>query len=237
MWVLAGALPTAPPVAVTYMSVPAAGQLKLIENWPLAFVVELVPTCALVVPVEKTLTVAPTMAVVPDTTVPVTVVEPVDAPDEVPPDEDELLEDEAPLLLLEDAPLLLEDAPLLDEVPLLEDVPPLEELLEEVLPLDDDELLDDEVPPLLEEVPPVGGVAPPPPPPPPPQATNDTEAANVIDFKSSFVFSNMFVSLESLCSQPVEAPLRNEGRKHRLKAGVFLIECTHQWEPSQLENN
>ena len=196
MCVLAGALPTAPPVAVTYMSVPAAGQLKLIENCPLALVVALVPTCALLVPVEKMLTVAPAIAVVPEATLPVTVVEPVDAPDEVPPDEDELLEDEAPLLL--------DDAPLLEEVPLLDDVPPLDELLEEVLP---DELPEDEAPPLLEEVPPVGGVAPPlPPPPPPPQATNDTEAANVIDFKSSFVFSNMFVS----CNPCVASRLKRQ---------------------------
>ena len=210
MCVLAGALPTVPPVAVTYMSVPAAGQLKLIENCPLALVVALVPTCALLVPVEKMLTVAPAIAVVPEATLPVTVVEPVDAPDEVPPDEDELLEDEAPLLLddapllEDDAPLLLDDAPLLEEVPLLEDVPPLDELLEEVLP---DELPEDEAPPLLEEVPPVGGVAPPlPPPPPPPQATNDTEAANVIDFKSSFVFSNMFVS----CNPCVASRLKRQ---------------------------
>jgi hypothetical protein len=178
------------------MSVPAAGQLKLIENCPEALVVALVPTCALVVPVEKILTVAPAMADVPVTTVPVTVVEPVDAPEEVPPDEDELLEDEAPLLLEDEAPLLLDEAP-------------LEELLEEVLPLLEDELLEEEAPLLLEEVPPVGGVAPPPPPPPPPpQATNDTEAAKVTDFQSSFVFSNMLCSRESLCGQQVRAPWR-----------------------------
>ena len=114
-------------------------------------------------------------------------------PDEVPPDEDELLEvppeDELLEELLEEAPLLDEEVPpLLEEEvpPLLEDeVPPL--LEEEVPPLLDEEL---ELPPLLlEEVPIGGGAAPPPPP--PPHATSVSETASVIDLKTNLAFSGM----------------------------------------------
>jgi hypothetical protein len=117
-------------------------------------------------------------------------------PDEVPPDEDELLEVPPEDELLEEE--LLEEAPLLDEEvpPLLEEeVPPLLEdevppLLEEEVPplLDEDELL--ELPPLLlEEVPIGGGAAPPPPP--PPHAASVNETASVIDLKTNLAFSGM----------------------------------------------
>lgn len=118
-------------------------------------------------------------------------------PDEVPPDEDELLEvpPEDELLeeeLLEEAPLLEEEVlPLLDEEvpPLLdEEVPPL--LEEEVPPLlDEDELPELPLLPLEEEVPIGGGAAPPPPP--PPHATSVTETANVIDLKTDLTISGM----------------------------------------------
>jgi hypothetical protein len=151
------------------------GQVNTSENFPLASVTALagppsvVPSCVAVVPVVQALTVAPTMGVLPDRTVPV-------------------------MVGGVTTPPLLDDEPLEDELPLLEDDDPPDELLEEVVPPPEDELLDDVVPPdelLLEEdeeLPedellldedeppddellldedPLGGGEPPPPPPPP----------------------------------------------------------------------
>jgi hypothetical protein len=154
-------VPTCPPPAVTNISVPAAGQLKLKEKCPLASVVTLVPTWVAVVPVDQSETVAPTMgAVAPVMTLPVNAFVPTPPLEEdVPPDDEELLEDEVPPLedelLLEDAPLLLEDAPLL-----LEDAP----------------LLLDDAPPEDEEA-----AGAPPPPPPPPHAISAKVAITVRD--------------------------------------------------------
>lgn len=137
----------------------------------------LLPTWAAVAPVDQTLTVAPTIAVDPARTVPLSAVEPV-VPDEEPPDEDELLLEVPP-----------EDEPLEEE--LLEDVPLLEE---EVPPLLEDELL--ELPLLLleeddDEEETGGGATPAPPPPPPPHAASVTEATSVIDLKRNVTFSGM----------------------------------------------
>ena len=187
MWALAPPLPALPPVAVTYMRVPAAGQLKLTEKLPLASVSTLLPTTAAVRSLDHNCTVAPTTACEPPWTVPVSKFAPT-----LPLDEEELPEDEledAPLLddeLLEEAPLLLEEVlppeeELLEVLPpeeLLEVLPP-EELLEVLAPelLDEAPLLLEEVLPpeeeLLDEEVPTGAV-PPPPPPPPPQAARDS---------------------------------------------------------------
>jgi histone-lysine N-methyltransferase MLL2 len=168
----------------------------------------LLPTCVAVVLTDQMLTVEPTTAWVPPTTIPVTVLAPVppldedDPPeddelleDEEPPEEDELLDEEPP----EEEPLLPDEEPpedeLLDEEPpeeepllLLDDEPPEDELLDEDPPEDDPLLL--EVPP--EEDPaddeelPTGAVLPPPPPP-PPQAANVTAAMRVSGFKNRLI--------------------------------------------------
>jgi hypothetical protein len=190
----AAAPPTWPPLAATYIRVFVAGQLKLSENLPLASVDTLVPTWAAVAPVDQTLSVAPTIAVEPARTVPLSAVEPVVPPDEEPP-EDELLlevppEDELEEELLEEVPLLEEEVP-----PLLDD----DELLELLLPL----LLEEEDEDEEEEEETGGGAAPPPPP--PPHATNVTETANVIDLKRNLTFSGMRLFPQNfLCGQRLQ---------------------------------
>lgn len=165
---LAAAAPTWPLLAVTYMSVPAAGQLKLSTKAPPAVVVALAPTWVAVVPLDQRVTVAPTTGVAPLIAVPLKVLV-VGPPleDEEPPEEEPLEEE-------------LEVPPPEDDELLEEEDEPLEEELDEDPPLLEDE--EDEL--LLEDPPdeelPLGGGAPEPPP--PPHATSASVLATVNDF-------------------------------------------------------
>ena len=163
MCAFAAPAPRCPPLAMTYMSVFAAGQLKLSENAPLALVVAFTPTCAAVTPADQMLTVAPTTAELPAFTIPVTVVEPTPPlEEEEPPDDEELLDEDVP----PDEDELLDEEPPEDEL-LLDEEPPDEEDEE-----DEEELLDDGAPP---------------PPPPPPHAARASDAQRARELKATLV--------------------------------------------------